>query len=112
MFNPPCFKIPSQICDRVATNSKILSIFCVSLKPGVNNLIERNFSIMTSRGCPYFCTFCSSHSVHGRKMRYHSVSRMKDIFFHLKKKYDAKTLIFQDDCLMADKDRVYKLLNI
>ena len=31
---------------------------------------------------------------------------------HLKEKYGAKTVVFQDDHLMGDKDRVYELLNI
>lgn len=32
-------------------------------------------SLMFSRGCPFLCTFCASHSVHGRPMRYKSVDR-------------------------------------
>ena len=33
---------------------------------------SKNFSIFTSRGCPYHCTFCASYTVHGRKMRFRS----------------------------------------
>ncbi|MDP1602861.1 MAG: cobalamin B12-binding domain-containing protein, partial [Legionella sp.] len=31
---------------------------------------RKSMSVMTSRGCPHRCCFCSSHTVHGRKMRY------------------------------------------
>lgn len=73
---------------------------------------SRGFHIMTSRGCPYFCTFCASHQTHGRSMRYHSISRFKEDCERLKEKYGAETIIFQDDHLMGDTERVYKILEI
>lgn len=33
-------------------------------------------SIMFTRGCPFHCTFCASHTVHGRRVRHKSVERM------------------------------------
>ena len=72
----------------------------------------RGFHIMTSRGCPYLCTFCASHKTHGRKMRYHSIERVQEDLTRLKNIYQADTVVFQDDHLMADQDRVYKLLEI
>lgn len=68
------------------------------------------FHVMTSRGCPFKCTFCASHKVHGRKMRYHSIERVKSDFERLKQKYSAGTLIFQDDHLMGDKKRAYDII--
>jgi anaerobic magnesium-protoporphyrin IX monomethyl ester cyclase len=73
---------------------------------------SRGYHIMTSRGCPYFCTFCASHKTHGRSMRYHSLDRVRIDFEKLKTLYKAETVIFQDDHLMADSDRVYKILDI
>ena len=73
---------------------------------------SRGYHIMTSRGCPYFCTFCASHRTHGRSMRYHSLERVRSDFEKLKQLYGAETVIFQDDHLMADSDRVYKILDI
>ena len=72
----------------------------------------RGFHVMTSRGCPFLCTFCASHRTHGRSMRYHSLERVKEDFTRLVKHYGAETVIFQDDHLMADSDRVYKILDI
>jgi anaerobic magnesium-protoporphyrin IX monomethyl ester cyclase len=68
------------------------------------------YHIMTSRGCPFHCTFCASHQVHGRKMRYHSLERVFADIQRLVKDYSANTLIFQDDHFMADKERVLKIL--
>ncbi|OLZ87249.1 B12-binding domain-containing radical SAM protein [Chromobacterium violaceum] len=72
----------------------------------------RGFHVMTSRGCPFLCTFCASHRTHGRSMRYHSLERVREDFTRLVEKYNAATVIFQDDHLMADSDRVYKILDI
>jgi anaerobic magnesium-protoporphyrin IX monomethyl ester cyclase len=73
---------------------------------------ERGFHIMTSRGCPFLCTFCASHRTHGRKMRLHSIERVRSDLTRLRDEYGATTVIFQDDHLMSDKDRVYQILKI
>ncbi|MFA7657993.1 MAG: radical SAM protein [Candidatus Gastranaerophilaceae bacterium] len=73
---------------------------------------EQNFHVMTSRGCTHHCCFCASHKVHGRKMRYYSISRVKEDFLRLKNEYGAKVLIFQDDHLMRDKKRALEIINI
>jgi anaerobic magnesium-protoporphyrin IX monomethyl ester cyclase len=95
---------------------------CNMERHGVNQLMigykevkhenPTGFHIMTSRGCPYMCTFCASHRVHGRKMRYHSVERVREDLTRLRDQYGARTVIFQDDHLMGDTDRVYKILDI
>lgn len=69
------------------------------------------YHIMTSRGCPFHCTFCASHQVHGRKMRYHSTERVFADIRRLVSEYAARTLIFQDDHFMADKERVLSILS-
>lgn len=71
-----------------------------------------NFHIMTSRGCPHHCCFCSSHTVHGRKMRYFSLKRVKEDFTRLRDEYGANTIVFQDDHLMADRKRALAVIDI
>jgi anaerobic magnesium-protoporphyrin IX monomethyl ester cyclase len=73
---------------------------------------QRAFHIMTSRGCPFLCTFCASHRTHGRSMRYHGINRVREDLTKLKKEYGATKVIFQDDHLMGDTDRVYDILEI
>ncbi len=73
---------------------------------------KRGFHIMTSRGCPFLCTFCASHKTHGRSMRYHSLARVTEDLTKLRDHYSAGTVIFQDDHLMADKERVKKILKV
>ena len=84
----------------------------LKFEDGVNEGQEHAFHIMTSRGCPFVCTFCAAHRTHGRTMRYHSVERVEDDLRKLQDLYGATKIIFQDDHLMGDKDRVYKILDI
>lgn len=73
---------------------------------------SRNFHVMTSRGCPSRCCFCSSHTVHGRKMRYYSVDRVREDFRRLRDAYGAKTIVFQDDHLLGNKKRAHQIIQI
>ncbi|MEK9154609.1 MAG: radical SAM protein [Patescibacteria group bacterium] len=70
------------------------------------------FHVSTSRGCPFRCCYCASHTVHGRKMRYHSVARIKEDLMRLKEQYGANRIGFQDDQFMADKKRALEIINI
>jgi len=71
---------------------------------------KANYHILTSRGCPFFCIFCASHKVHGRKMRYYSLDRVKEDLLHLKEIHGVKTLIIQDDHFMGDKKRALEIV--
>lgn len=68
-----------------------------------------NFHIMTSLGCPFKCTFCASHKVHGRAMRYYSMDRVKKDLKTLKEQYGAQIFVFQDDHFMADTERAKEI---
>lgn len=67
-------------------------------------------SIMTSRGCPYLCNFCASHSVHGRKLRFHSPERILEDIRKLKKMYGVNVVLIEDDNFIADKKYALNIL--
>lgn len=73
---------------------------------------DNNFHVMSSRGCPFKCTFCASHKVHGRSMRYNSLERVREDFIRLRDQYGANPLVFQDDHFMGDKKRALAIINM
>jgi len=83
----------------------------ISAYPSIDNE-GMHFPVMASRGCTHHCSFCSAHTVHGRKMRYYSVTRVREDLKRLKDLHLAKTIIFQDDHFMASKQRALNIIGI
>jgi anaerobic magnesium-protoporphyrin IX monomethyl ester cyclase len=64
--------------------------------------------ILTSRGCPYRCIYCSK-SVFGNKYRANSSTYIVDEIEFLMEKFNAKEITFYDDVFTLDKKRVYEI---
>ncbi len=58
---------------------------------------ERSVSMITSRGCPFNCVFCSIHLGMGRKFRAHSVDFVVKHIKYLRETYNIKHIHFEDD---------------
>lgn len=73
---------------------------------------KKHFSpIMTSRGCPAKCTFCSAHKVWGRKYRMRSVENVIEEMRILKEKFGIEELMFEDDNVTANAKRAKQLFS-
>ncbi len=59
--------------------------------------------MITTRGCPFVCSFCSCNAVFGRTIRSHSPQRVIEAIKHVKKKYGAKEIMFWDDTITVNK---------
>lgn len=70
------------------------------------------FSILTSRGCPAKCAFCSSHTVFTNKYRRRSAENICSELELLEDKYNAKHFNFVDDTLTISKQRVHDLCDL
>ena len=68
-------------------------------------------SMITSRGCPGICVFCSIHSIWGRKWRARSAKNVVDEIEQLVEKYAIKELHFEDDNLTLNKKRMMEICN-
>lgn len=66
-------------------------------------------SLMFSRGCVFNCTFCASHTVHGRKLRFKSEERIVAEFNQLINIYGFTKIVIEDDLFAAKKDRFLKV---
>ena len=66
---------------------------------------KRAISMITSRGCPFNCNFCSVHLHMGKAFRAHSVDYIVNHIEYLVNKYRVKTIYFEDDNLTFDIKR-------
>lgn len=63
-------------------------------------------TMITTRGCPMQCSFCSSAAMHGKKIRERSVENIVDEIEYLKTNYDIDTIAFMDDTFTLKKRKV------
>jgi radical SAM superfamily enzyme YgiQ (UPF0313 family) len=70
---------------------------------------HKQFFLMTSRGCPFECTFCSNSKIHGKKMRFASVDRVVSHARYLVERYGMNVLTMYDDQLLIDMPRAKEL---
>ena len=60
--------------------------------------------IMSSRGCPFNCAFCSS--IWERRVRYRSISHIVDEIEHLSQRFNPRNIYFKDDTFTINRKRV------
>jgi radical SAM superfamily enzyme YgiQ (UPF0313 family) len=66
------------------------------------------FPVMTSRGCPYACNFCSVTGMFGRGYRMQSPKRVMEEILRYKK----GNVFFSDDHFVANEKRTNELLDL
>jgi len=70
----------------------------------------RTASLVTSRGCPFFCEFCSISPVYGRKYRPRSAASVLEEIEFMVGKYAIKSLEIEDDNFTMQKQRTVEIL--
>ncbi len=66
--------------------------------------------VLSSRGCPYRCIFCSNRITTGKKYRYRSAESIVDELEMLYNKYSRRYVLFIDDNFLVSKKRTYTLM--
>ncbi|TET45084.1 radical SAM protein [candidate division TA06 bacterium] len=64
---------------------------------------RRVFTIMTSRGCPFDCSFCVSSKLFGKKIRRRSVQNVLAEMVSLVRNQEAAEIHFADDCFTSNR---------
>ncbi|MEI6080694.1 MAG: radical SAM protein [bacterium] len=67
--------------------------------------------LLTSRGCPNSCVFCSVHSMAGHGYRARDISKVLEEIDECYKKYGIEAFDLQDDNLLFDPQRMKRLLD-
>ena len=73
------------------------------------NMETRMSTMITSRGCPMQCSFCSSAALHGHKLRLRSVDKILDEMEYLVNELNVETIAFMDDTFTLNKKRVLEI---
>ncbi|OGL47309.1 MAG: hypothetical protein A2161_02560 [Candidatus Schekmanbacteria bacterium RBG_13_48_7] len=61
------------------------------------------YSIITSRGCPYPCGFCTGHHVHGYKVLHRSIEATIEEILYLKNRFNARGIMFHDSTFTVSR---------
>jgi len=69
--------------------------------------------ILSTRGCPYNCHFCSSpYFTNSRKLRFRSPQYVAAEIKQVIEKYNIRQFRFSDDMFTANKKNIYELCNL
>jgi radical SAM superfamily enzyme YgiQ (UPF0313 family) len=67
------------------------------------------FPLISSRGCVFWCDFCSTVRMFGRGYRWRSPKNVVDEMQLIHDKYGVKQVTFYDDAFTVDRNRVLKI---
>jgi len=70
-----------------------------------------SLSMLTSRGCPFRCAFCSIYTLY-KHMSYRSPKAVAKEISHIIETYGIRSFNFQDDTFLIDKKRTSELLRL
>ena len=72
--------------------------------------VDRNISMITSRGCPFNCVFCSISGTMGRRWRTHSPEYVMRHIDLVGSRYNVKHIHFEDDNLLLEPSRFIQIM--
>lgn len=84
---------------------RYFSIWKTGAAPRRIQIEKRFLPVISSRGCPYQCSFCSVFASAGRKFRYHSADATLSHIENLVSAYQISAIDFEDDNLSFNRDR-------
>lgn len=73
---------------------------------------KKTATMVTSRGCPFHCIFCSAHISMGRGYRPHSPEYVIRELEHLKSRYGIEHIYFHDDTMTVNQARMKAICNL
>ena len=103
----PAFGKPSQLIE----NLDILPFPTREFLDNDSYTSEDLGIILTSRGCPYGCYYCSAKSIWGKKIRFRTIGNVMEELDLIIGKYGIKHLTIKDDIFTIDRVRLKNFCN-
>jgi len=101
-------QLPFPAYDLIDVNAYLNSPYLYKSRSGIG---QKSISMITSRGCPYECVFCSISQHMGRKYRYHSPEYTLDHIEHIIDTMGIKNFHFEDDNFTLHRRHFRRILN-
>jgi len=73
---------------------------------------KRSTMILTSRGCPHGCAYCSAHLVMGASFRTRTPEAILKEMVECRKRYDIEVFDIEDDNFTLDRERAKRLMGL
>jgi len=108
IFTTNLDEFPFPAFDLVDMNKYL---HCKTLYKSRSNICENSMSVITSRGCPNSCVFCSIKIHMGQRYRAHSPEYVIKLLKLCIDKYGITNFHFEDDNLTCDKRRFEAILD-
>lgn len=70
---------------------------------------EQSLTVVSSRGCPYDCVYCSAAEISGRNWRAYSTNRLVDDLARLVNEFQVTRISFSDDIFTLNAKRVREI---
>ncbi len=107
--------VEGRIPGRIVTGRPVedldrLPLVNYSLLQGRSSM--ETIPIMTSRGCPFDCNFCTVTKIFGRKFRMQSPERIIREVRHALKYFRTRSVFFYDDNFTANRERVREVCRL
>ncbi len=96
-------EIPFPAWDLLEMDLYFKKKFLRSRTMNPHQMRPRAVPMVSSRGCPYRCSYC--HNLFGKKLRHRSVQNVLDELLLLKEKYNIQEIEFIDDIFNLDIPR-------
>ena len=73
---------------------------------------EKGFSIFTSKGCPFNCSYCSNQLLWDRRVIYRDLKEVAEEIKYFQKKYDVHNFLLEDDVFTVKKERLHEFCDM
>jgi len=101
----PCPPLIEHL-DTLALPARHLTLFSERFAPAAWG------TVMTSRGCPWRCGFCSSRVFWQKIVRFRSAESVVDEIQHVQQRYGTRNFTFWDDAFTLDIERAAALCQL
>jgi len=107
-FIKPLDKIPYPARELLDMEKNYL----IPTKTGTSTKIKKSTYILTSRGCPFNCVFCTAPFIWRRKTRFHSAEYVVGEMKQLVETYDLDEILIFDDLFTVNKERLREIVKL